>query len=187
MYEDVFVKFPVLELDDLVLREIGIADAPAFLDYVIDPQVNKYLSEEDIPKNLAEAERELKYWGDLFQNKRSIYWAIARKKDNKLIGTCGFNAWSRVHSRVEISYDLARSQWNKGIMTKCVRSICDYAFLRLNANRIQATVAQDNIGSIKVLSKLGFKQEGELREYGILHGVKKDFYMYSFISKDLVF
>lgn len=187
-YGEVFDKFPQMTLDDIVLREIDYNhDAELFLQYVSDSLVNKYLSDEETPKTLKEAEQELKYWSDLYRYKRSIYWAIARKSNNKLIGTCGFNNWSRTHARAEISYDLARKEWGKGIMTKALRAVCDFAFTRIMVNRIQATVAIDNIASIKVLTKLGFSREGEMRQYGILRGNKKNFYMYSLLSSDIVF
>jgi ribosomal-protein-alanine N-acetyltransferase len=187
MSEDFFASFPKIELKDAILRELNVDDIKSFYNYLSDPEVNRFICDDDIPKTLHEAEIELNYWTDLFKNRRSVYWAIAKKSNNQLIGTCGFNVWSRTHRRVEISYDLVRKEWGKGLMTKVLRSVCDIAFIRMNVNRIQATVAHDNIGSIKVLTKLGFKQEGSLREYGVLHGVKKDFYMYSLLSNDLIF
>jgi ribosomal-protein-alanine N-acetyltransferase len=104
-----------------------------------------------------------------------------------LIGTAGFNVWSRTHQRGELSYDLARPHWGKGLMTRVVQTICDYGFSAMGINRIQATVAIDNIASIRVLSKVGFQEEGLMRDYGILHGKKKDFYMMSYLRKDITF
>lgn len=187
MSEAVFQKFPVLDVDKYVLRELSVHDLKPFFAYLSDPQVNKYISDEDTPKSLEAAEDEIRYWADLFHYRRSIYWAIADAKSNKLIGTCGFNVWSRTHSRVEVSYDLARAYWGKGVMTSCARAICDYAFISMGVNRIQATVADDNFGSIRVLEKLGFQTEGKLREYGILHSKKRDFYMMSLLSSDMTF
>jgi ribosomal-protein-alanine N-acetyltransferase len=187
MSENFFEKFPLLQLKDIKLRELDLKDVKNFYSYLSDPLVNKFICDDDIPKDLSEAERELNYWADLFKYRRSVYWAITKANNDSLIGTCGFNVWSRTHRRAEISYDLMRKEWGKGLMTKVVRNVCDFAFIRMNINRIQATVAHDNIGSIKVLKKLGFKEEGILREYGVLHGVKKDFYMYSLLASDLIF
>jgi ribosomal-protein-alanine N-acetyltransferase len=183
----VFDNFPVMDLGDIVLRELHEKDVKNYYQYLSDPMVNKFVSEDDIPKNIEEAKGELKYWQDLFTNNRSIYWAISKKNSGELIGTCGFNLWSRTHARVEISYDLSRKYWGKGIMTKALRAVCDFSFIRMNVKRIQASIAHDNIASIRVLEKLGFIQEGNLRSYGVLHKVTKDFYMYSLLSTDLVF
>lgn len=187
MNERVFKQFPLLPLNDIVLRELQATDCKPFYSYLSDPMVNKYVSEEDTPKSLDAAKEELKYWGNLFSNRRSVYWGIARKDTDMLIGTAGFNVWSRTHRRAEVSYDLARPHWGKGIMTRTLRAICDYGFSAMELNRIQATVATDNMASIAVLRKVGFREEGVLRQYGILHGIKKDFYMMSYLSKDVVF
>jgi ribosomal-protein-alanine N-acetyltransferase len=184
---NVFDHFPVFELDDIILRQIDKADAPEFFEYISDPMVKKYLSDEDIPKSIQSAEEELNYWAGLFPYQRSIYWGVASQKTNKLIGTCGFNTWSRTHKRAEVSYDLSRKYWNKGIMTKCVRTICDFAIVAMRVDRIQATVVLDNASSIKLLEKLGFQREGTLRSYAVLQNQIKDSYMYSLLSRDLTF
>lgn len=187
MSERIFREFPVLQLKDVVLRELQVSDYKAFYNYISDPMVNKYLSDEDTPKSLDNAKEEIQYWASLFTHKRSIYWGIARKDTDMLIGTAGFNMWSRTHQRAEASYDLARPFWGKGVMTRVLQAICDYGFSTMGVNRIQATVAEDNIGSIRVLEKTGFRQEGLLKEYGILHGKKKNFHMMAYLSKDVEF
>jgi ribosomal-protein-alanine N-acetyltransferase len=183
----IFDHFPEIVLDNIVLRQLSEADVPYYFNYLSDPLVNKFISDNDIPKDLAQAKVELRYWQDLFPTKRSIYWGIAKKNNNQLIGTCGFNLWSILHGRVEISYDLSRKEWNRGIMSKAIRGVCDYAFITMKVKRIQATVATDNAASIRVLEKLGFKQEGVMRSYAALHGIQKDFYLYSLLSSDLLF
>jgi ribosomal-protein-alanine N-acetyltransferase len=182
----IYDKFPVLEVSDkIILRELEDSDIDNFYHYITDPMVKKYICEEDVPKNLAQAKTELNYWRSLFQNKRSIYWGIAKRKNNELIGTCGFNIWSLSHKRVEISYDLARKDWGQGIMTKSLRAICDFAIVTMKVQRIQATVALDNARSIKLLNELGFQREGILRSYSILDKNSVDFYMYSLLPQDL--
>lgn len=180
----VFNKFPVIELEQFRLRELTEHDAAGLLEYISDPEVNRYISDEDTPKNIQEAFEEVKYWSSLFHYKRSVYWTIARKKDDKIIGSCGYNMWSMGHARGEISYDLARSCWNRGVMTKALKAITDFGFEKMKLNRIQATVAISNAASIRVLEKLGFKREGCLQEFGKLKESFEDSYMYAILRKD---
>lgn len=177
----VFKSFPIIKIDDIMLRELSLDDVNDFFQYISNSNVNRYLAEEDYPKTIEDSKNELIYWSRLFYYKHSIYWGIANS-ENKLIGTCGFNNWSMSHQRVEISYDLDYSYWGRGIMTRILRKVCEFAFEQMDANRIQATVAIDNLASIRVLEKLGFNREGLLKQYGILHNVKTDFYMYSLIK-----
>jgi ribosomal-protein-alanine N-acetyltransferase len=180
----VFQSFPVIDIGKYVLRELQVTDAQDFLSYMKDDKVYEFIAEEYIPKTLSESEEEIQYWADLYTSKRSIYWGIALKSTNTLIGSCGFNVWSPMNKRAEISYDLSRKFWNQGIMTQSIKAICDFVFCNLEVNRVQATVAIENIASVKLLEKVGFKREGILREYAYLHGRKHNSYMYSYLRKD---
>ncbi len=182
---DVFNSFPILYVDDdLVLRQISYADLDDYFGYLSDDQVLTYVPEECIPRTKERAREEIDYNLDLFRYKRSVYWAIARREDNKLIGSCGFNYWNRDHSRTEISYDLARKYWGKGIMTRVARSVLGFAFTRMELHRVEATVTPSNHASLKVLRKLGFKKEGVLREQKLLHGKFNDAIILSVLQKE---
>ena len=183
----IFNNFPVIDLGDIVLRELSEDDISDFLHYLNDPQVSKYMAEEDVPKNNESALRELSYWKDLYKYRRSVYWGIAKSKTNKLIGTCGFNSWNSTNRRCEISYDLSRKEWGQGIMNRSIKALAEFAFIRMKVNRIQATVAHHNERSIKLLERLNFQQEGVLRDYNILAKEKTNFYMYSLLSDELEF
>lgn len=182
---DIYHSFPIIDVDDeLILRQISHDDLEDYFEYLSDEQVLTYVPEECIPRTLERAREEIDYNLDLYRYKRSIYWAIARKSDNKLIGSCGFNYWNRDHSRTEISYDLNRKYWGKGIMTRCARSVLGFAFTRMELHRVEATVTPTNIGSLQVLRKLGFKKEGVLREQKLLHGKFHDAVMLSLLQKE---
>lgn len=176
----IFLDFPVIELDNIILRKIDLDnDHSNYLQYLTMPQVAKYLAESDVPKDLVSARSELNYWSRLFDLKLGFYWGIALKDSNEFIGTCGFNYWNRDHKRAEISYDLDYNYWGQGIMTKCINAISNFGLQTMKVQRIQATVAIDNIPSIRVLEKTGYKRESLLKKFGILQSESKDFYMYT--------
>lgn len=177
IYNNFFDKFPIIQHECFKLRELTSDDAEMFYNYMTNENVSRFLSDEDIPKDLISAKSELAYWSGLFKNKRSIYWGIAIS--NQLIGTCGFNNWNRTHKRCEISYDLSYDYWGQGIMTDVINIVTNFAFEKMEVNRVQATAAIDNVGSIKVLEKNNYVVEGRLAKYGILHDISKDYYIYS--------
>jgi [ribosomal protein S5]-alanine N-acetyltransferase len=176
---DFFTEFPRIELGDVILREIQQQDVESFYKYISSAEVIKYLADSEIPSSVENARVELMYWGTLFMKKSSVYWAIADKKSGEIIGTCGFNSWSREHRRVEISYDLSHQYWSRGIMTNVVKHLTEFAFSKMNANRIQATIVDFNKGSIRVLEKCGYKEEGLMKNFGVIQGNSHNFYMYS--------
>ncbi|MCD6035108.1 MAG: speG [Rickettsiales bacterium] len=185
MPRDIFERFPVLDAGEgIVLRELVREDAPALFEYISHPEVQRFISDEDIPRTPPEAIRETEYWGGLFHQRQSIYWAIADRETNHLIGTCGFNFWNRLHKKGEISYDLARPLWGKGIMTRVLEKMIQFGFEEMQMHRISATVSPENPASIRVLDKLGFKHEGCMREYKIVHGGWEDAVMYAMLAHE---
>lgn len=177
-----FGDFPALDLGDVVLREIEDSDAQDYFEYMSNNAMEGFLTKENRPNSVEKALEEVKYWGSLFPQKRSIYWAIALKESNKMIGTAGFNLISFPNSRAEISYDLSPEYWGKGVMLKSINGILKFADVALELVRIQATVIVDNERSIKVLERTGFKKEGLLEKYEVVEGEHKDYYMYSRVN-----
>ncbi|MDA9163630.1 GNAT family N-acetyltransferase [Rickettsiaceae bacterium] len=173
-----FGPFPALDLGDIVLREIVDRDAQDYLNYMSRDEMEGFLTKENRPQTFESALEEVKYWGSLFPSKRSIYWAIALKETNQMIGTAGFNMISFPNSRAEISYDLDPRYWGKGIMLKSIKGILTFADHGLELVRIQATVITDNARSFKVLERCGFEKEGLLKKYEVVEGEHKDYYMY---------
>jgi ribosomal-protein-alanine N-acetyltransferase len=182
--DNIFNQFPIIKLDDIILRQIiPERDYQRYFDYLNKPQVAAYLSSEDLPNSLDAAKIELNYWAGLFNYHASFYWAVVSCDTDQIIGTCGFNHWNKSQCRAEISYDLDHNYWGKGIMAKAVKAITNFGLNDMQLHRIQATVAIDNISSIKMLEKVGFNRESLLQTYGVLHGIPKDFYMYTLIRK----
>ena len=174
-----FEPFPKIDLGDIVLREISKEDAQAYLDYMSNNQMAGFLTNENRPKTFEAALEEVSYWGGLFPSKRSIYWAIALKETNIMVGTAGFNMISFANSRAEISYDLDPNFWGKGIMLRSIKAILKFSDYTLGIIRVQATVITTNERSIKVLDRCGFQREGYLRKYELVEGELKDYYMYA--------
>jgi len=70
-------------------------------------------------------------------------------------------------------------------MTEVLRTIIPYAFNILDMNRIQAKVMPENNASVKLLSKVGFVQEGLLRDF-IFGEILTDTLIFSILKKDFI-
>ncbi len=174
-----FIEFPSFKFGDYALRSINPEkDAERFLKYINQEEVSDFIGEDSVPKSYDAALNELKYWSSLFLYQRSYYWSVVDGND-EIIGTAGFNNISRQHLRGELSYDLDKNYWGKGIMTNAIFHIIEFSFKKMGLVRIQATVGQHNLRSLKLLENLGFKREGELSKYEKLKGKHYDFYMYA--------
>ena len=177
-------NFPTLDIKDYILREQEEDDLNDFFEYFSDPNVNKYILCNPVTC-LEDARKELYYWRNLYYNNQGIYFAIADKKNNKMIGSIGINNINQHHQRAELSYDLASPYWQKGIMTKAINVVANYVFLNSDINRIEAFIAIDNIASKKLLAKCNFTFEGTLRHHRIHLGKKVDVYIYSYLRQDM--
>lgn len=176
-----YYQFPLLDLDDIILRELSTDDAEEYLSYMMKPEMLPFLTDNNIPKNIEQAIEEVKYWGSLFRNRRGFYWAIALKSNNQLIGTAGFNSVSMLHLKAEISYDLDPAYWGKGIMIKSIKNILKFIEY-MGIVRIQATVVTNNVRSISLLERCHFIQEGVLKKYEIIQAAHRDYYLYAKIN-----
>ena len=177
-------QFPIIDLGDLYLREKQESDVEDFFNYYSTPQVSQYILCA-IPQNLEEAKRELLYWRGIFYRNQGIYFAIADKATNKMIGTIGLTTYNSYQSRIEISYDLDQRYWGRGIMTRAIKAITQYGFREWRVNRIEAFVSTNNIPSKYLLEKCGFTLEGVLRQHRYHLGKFVDVYSFSLLQGDL--
>lgn len=102
----------------------------------------------------------------------------------QLVGVVGFHYFDWTNKRTEIGYWLAESFQGRGIMTRACQALVDYAFRGLGLNRIEIRVAPDNARSQGIPRRLGFREEGTLREVAWLNDRFIDLVVYSLLRED---
>jgi ribosomal-protein-alanine N-acetyltransferase len=154
--------FPQLETKRLVLREMQPDDAEALFRVLSDEEVMRYY--DRLPfTNVEESFQAIGRHRQRFEQNEAIRWGITLKGENVVIGNCGF-FWEVQNYLAELAYVLSRAYWRQGIMTEALQALLQFGFDTKNLNRIEAEVAVDNIASARTLQKLGFQEEGVLRE-----------------------
>lgn len=94
---------------------------------------------------------------NVLQSDESVF---AITYDNAFVGLIGTRSTERENDRTEIGYWLSPEYHNRGIMTRCARTVCEYAFDRLSMHRIAIKCAVGNDASRAIPRKLGFTFEG---------------------------
>lgn len=174
--------FPIFELNGYILSYIDpINDAKDYFTYLNHVAVREFIPLNNLPLSPQQSEVELRYWRNLFLQRKSFYWAIRYCKTDQIVGTIGFNNISFIHLKGEISYDLSSSHQNKGLMSQALNKIIAFSFEKLKLIRIQASTAHNNYKSQKLLIKAGFKEEGVMRKFEMLNGVHTDFILYALV------
>jgi ribosomal-protein-alanine N-acetyltransferase len=176
--------FPTIDLEDVILREKNDEDVENFFRYYSDPEVSKFIL-CTIPTNLEETRHEIHYWRNVFYHNDGIYFAIADKKTNHMIGSIGLASYNSYQKRIELSYDLAKEYWRNGIMTRAINAVVKYGFEILDINRIEASVSVENIASKNLLLKCGFTLEGILRQHRLHKKKFYDVYFFSLLKSDI--
>lgn len=174
-------KFPTIEHPKFFLRPIEKADLSLWFAYLSLPEVQEHISWR--PKSSLDLQEFISKnsWNT---SNHQFKFAIAEKEHGELLGTIGFHSLSTAQRSVEIAYDLNPQYWGKGIMRFCCDALSMWALREAKLNRLQATVLEHNHASIRVLHNCGFQTEGLLRNYKVVDGVPRHYWMLSRIASD---
>ncbi len=160
--------FPIFDFHpNYLLREQTRTDAPHFLEYYNDADVSQYILAE-IPSTLLAAEHEIQYCRSLFYNKTGLYWSLALKPSNIMIGAIGY--YMRSDHEAEICFDLHKKHWGQGIMSRALTPVIDFGKHAMKLKLISAITLADNVASSNLLLKHGFHHEKTLRQHRYFKG-----------------
>lgn len=102
------------------------------------------------------------------------------KADGKVCGSIGLHAQQDVMCKnMELGYWIAEPYWGQGIATNAVTLMVQYGFKHWDINRIFAKPFAVNIGSLRVLEKVGFRKEGLFKAAVYKRGRYIDFLEYA--------
>lgn len=177
--------YPVLiEGATVTLREFISSDIAAVSEWVGDAEAVRYVPlgpfdvagvVDYVEQLITEAHRE---------PREGYTLAIVETATGDVVGSVALGIDSRAHRRVELGYILRRDAWGRGLATEAARLAVDFAFDKLGANRVWAVCDPDNPASVRVLQKLGMKEEGHLRDDLLVHGLWRDSLLYAVVAAD---
>ena len=182
--EKLFTISPIFETERLYLRRLTLADTNEYFEIASNPIVSaetiwdRHQSINDTLTYLQRLEKR-------FENREEIHWAILFKETNKLIGRTGLILIDSVHEKAELGYVLINQFWNQGITTEATYPILQYALNEVGFNRVEARCRDNNVGSYKVMEKLGLSFEGILRKQLKIRGKFMDQRLYSILKDDI--
>jgi ribosomal-protein-alanine N-acetyltransferase len=172
-----------LKTDRLYLRPLGMKDEMGMFAMLSDPESMKFWSSEPIT-DIEEARKVLREDEESDAKGNSMCWAVIHNTEQKMIGKCILFQFSQQNHRAEIGYILNREYWRQGFMFEALEAVINFAFSGLNLHRIEADVDTNNTGSLTILEKLGFKQEGLFRDRWRVYGEWQDSVMLGLLKQD---
>jgi RimJ/RimL family protein N-acetyltransferase len=150
-------KFDHIETDRLLIRTLEMKDKNAFFQYRSMPEIYQYQGWR--PKDIDEIEEFINKNISAFPNTRNTWMQLAVcLKEGQLIGDIGIH-FIEDDYQVEIGYTLSPEYQGNGYAVEAVKTVINYAFTELKKHRITASVDPNNLKSIKLLEKIGFRKE----------------------------
>ena len=177
---NLFDPFPTLTTPRLTLREMTLDDAEPYFQIRADPEVMRYWGAAPDTK-VDEAIARIVAVREGVRAGVSIRWAVTDKGSGAFLGSGGLWRWDRRHFRAELGYELSPAHWGKGLMTEAIRAMLRFGFEVMDLHSVEANIDPHNKRSARVLLKLGFQQEGYLRENFFYEGKFSDTAVYSLL------
>jgi ribosomal-protein-serine acetyltransferase len=104
--------------------------------------------------------------------------------DGRIVGSAGYHAINRESNSTSIGYWLDEAHQGRGLMTRAVSALTDHAFDEWGLNRVEIHAAVGNVRSRAIPERLGFQQEGVLREYEQVGDRYLDIVVYSLLARE---
>lgn len=149
----------LLETERLLLRDITIDDRQAIFDYRSDAETNKFQSW--IPETLEDVESFIQRNIKEFNQPESWYQVLITDKQTKtVIGDIGIHFFGNENLQVELGITLSKNFHGQGYASEALKGIIDFLFNDLKKHRIMTSVDPDNVDSIQLMERIGFRKEG---------------------------
>ncbi|NEX59792.1 GNAT family N-acetyltransferase [Noviherbaspirillum galbum] len=175
--------FPILRSPRLRLRALTPADGPALFAIHSDAEWMRWYGVDPLVDE-AQGQQLAELFAGWFTAGTGYRWALERKEDKRLIGTCGLFRWNKSWHNCVTGYEIARDCQGQGYMREALEVILDFGFNMMMVHRIQAETHPDNLASIALLERLGFRFEGMHREQAFWGGRFYDLNCFSLLEQE---
>jgi ribosomal-protein-alanine N-acetyltransferase len=183
--EKIYGDLPVLETERLILRKITLEDVEDMYSYASNEEVSKYVT-WNTHRTLSDTKEFVEFVLNQYENKKVAPWGIEYKENGKFIGTIDFVWWQPNHKSAEIGYVISKDYWGKGITTEAAKEVIKFGFEKMDLVRIQARCFVENIGSQRVMEKVGMSFEGIIRKGIFVKGKHRDLKVYSILKEEFL-
>lgn len=178
------VSLRPLEGETIYLRRLGSEDVTeAYLHWLNDPQVNRFLETRHRPQSL----QTIRDFVDRVNARDDEFlFGIILRADERHVGNIKIGPVKKHHALADISLLVGeRDCWGRGIATDAIRAITRFAFDTLSVKKLSASMYAENIGSIRAFLRAGYVQEGLRRNHYVLDGEPADIVELGLCADDL--
>ena len=176
----IMVKF--LEGVKIYLRPLVEEDLSGeYLKWINDAKNDEFTEHAQFPHRKKDLEQ---YAQSKWNDSSCVWLAIIEIESNRHIGNVEICNIDLVHRKCEFKILIDKSFQGKGCGKEATRLILRYAFKTLNLHRVYLGVHENNKKAINLYQKMGFVEEGILRESFLRDGVWKNSIVMGMLSNE---
>tara|TARA_R110001592_G_scaffold36070_8_gene121902 strand:+ start:1433 stop:1975 length:543 start_codon:yes stop_codon:yes gene_type:complete len=174
-----------LQSTRLDLHLLSLADIEEVHALHSSPEVDKF-NTLGIPKNIVHTQSIIEPWVSEHQklDAKQYTFTIRAKETNGFVGLIALKLGSLKFENGEVWFKLSPNMWGKGYCTEALKLVLAFGFDELKLHRIEAGCAVDNVGSARVLEKVGMTKEGRKRKVLPLKTGWSDNFEYAILDAD---
>ncbi len=178
------IKLPTVETERLILREIMVKDAADMFEYASDKE-NCFYRSSPLHQTIEDTVNVI---NEKYLKRPSkgipIGYAITLKDNGKMIGVVDVD--SVIYNDIgEVGFTINKEYWGKGFAKEACEKLIEVCFNELGLRKILARHNILNIGSQRVIEKLGFVYEGRMRKLlADRDGIYSDHLFYSILKEE---
>ncbi len=150
-----------IETPRLLLREMRLEDAAGMFELDSNPNVLKYIYHPP-QTHISESVKVIEYVLEQYEAFGIGRWAMILKETGEFVGWTGLKMMTKSMNGhvnyLDLGYRLCERFWGQGYATESAIASRDYAFDVLKAEKICGITALENLGSQRILKKVGMTQ-----------------------------
>lgn len=167
------MKETILTTERLTLAPLNESDKALFIELCMSPEVMEHCYD---PSTLEEAEAGFEAFAQPWDSNSHdwLCFGITETSSNEKVGNISVKILNHNDRIGEVGFLLSPRMQGKGFAFEALKRINDFAFEVLHLNKLIAICSTQNMGSIKLLEKSGFKQTKLLKDNVVIKGKSVD-------------
>lgn len=109
---------------------------------------------------------------------------LRKNSPSRMIGKLNFFDYNPRNKSMEFGYRLLKDYRRKGYMSCALKELLRIAFRKIGLHKVYAQTGGFNIPSVLLLKKLGFQQDGVLRDHHEMGGIFYDDLIFSILENE---
>jgi RimJ/RimL family protein N-acetyltransferase len=162
---------------------------PVYYRWLHDLNVVKYIGRDELLEGISFSDVEA-YIRLIWENENSHFFAVYHTQSGTFIGTAKINFVKACGHRNDLG-DVGimigdRRFWGQGLATDVLQTLSKFAFNELGARKLSAGAMSLNTAMVKAFLRVGYLQEGRLRQHSLVEGVYCDHVILGCLKNELL-